>query len=207
MSSMSMSMSIDQLRTKVLELGTPAPTLSADDIRAAERQLGVRLPASYVEVITVIGNGPHGLFFELAPDDRGHWGWNSDDGDPRRWLRKFLRKPFRHTVETSTDDHPFFESDDWHQRLEEDSDAAYEWFGENRNDIIDEAWCDQHFQGSVAIKHYGCAIRDRLIISGPEAGNVWHSPEGLDFRLVPGPPFQQWLLEITTRRLAGDPWS
>ena len=39
--------------------------------------------------------------------------------------------------------------------------------------------------GAIPICHHGCAIRDWLVVSGPEAGNVWTDDRASDGGIFP----------------------
>jgi hypothetical protein len=205
---------LTELRKQGLEM---LPPLEPREVEEAETHFNVKFPDPYRRIILTLGNGGDRFFFPLRKDAAGLWTFDGD-GDKSSWLREFLPKPFPHLRKTAIQDHPFFTESDWAERwnnaeTDDETDELWDWFEEHRDEIIDEAWLDRHFQGSAAIKHYGCAIRDRLVVSGDLAGTVWHSPEGLDFELCPRKNeggdlirFDEWLLDLLIRRLAGDDW-
>src|SRR5436305_7308991 len=49
-----------------------------------------------------------------------------------------------------------------------------EEFDRALNAFEDRYWNPDNVNGAIPICHQGCANRDWLIVSGPEAGNMWH---------------------------------
>lgn len=182
--------------------------LSLLDVEDAESQFGIRFPDSYRNVITQIGNGGDYHFFPLLKDQLGRWYWQGDgDGEHER-CRTELSLPFPHAADANIYDHPFFSSSDWLESQEiacelgnDAEDFLWGWFDEHRWDVVESEWMNRHFQGSVDIVHYGCAMRSRLVTAGKLAGTVWHTGDSLDFDIGPskGPDgrpmqFDEWFL-------------
>ncbi|MFJ6567822.1 hypothetical protein ACIQNU_10390 [Streptomyces sp. NPDC091292] len=63
---------------------------------------------------------------------------------------------------------------------DEDSyEAAYEAWQEREYQLL---WPEERTFGAICLCHLGCALRQWLIVSGPEAGRVWddHRADGVD---------------------------
>lgn len=62
---------------------------------------------------------------------------------------------------------------------------------ENAND--DELFDDRYICGSIVLSHQGCGYYDRLVITGPQAGQVWSDGRVSDQGIVPlGCDFYTW---------------
>src|SRR6266404_2538792 len=46
-------------------------------------------------------------------------------------------------------------------------------------------WNSENVNGAIPICHKGCAYRDWLVVSGPEAGHVWHDARADQAGLYP----------------------
>jgi len=128
----------------------------------------VRLPLEYRGFLLSIGNGGAGPYhgvFKLGEIDDGfnYKAWRENDG-----FVGVLSEPFAHTRPwNDLSGMPAFD----------DSRAGDgEWEDEywRRWDAWDACyWSSANVNGAIPIGHHGCAIRDWLIVTGPEAGNVW----------------------------------
>ena len=148
------SLSVFGAETHRYELGRP---LSDAEVKDFEQRTRIRLPLDYRAFITELGNGgagPYNGLFPLGLSDSGYdltpWKEGVAVGD--------LRAPF-----------PYVERWNWPPaRLTPqgyESQAEYE-------SVIDQYWAPP--DGAFPIYHRGCALRDLLVVSGPEAGHVWY---------------------------------
>lgn len=136
------------------------PTLSEPELTEFENDHGIRLPADYRQFLLRVGNGGAGPYyglFRLGEMDDGF------DFGPWGVFVGQLSAPFPHTEawndlagkpddEAATDEHEY--------------DELIEAFEKRYFDTC-------HVQGAIPICHLGCALRQWLVITGPEAGNVW----------------------------------
>ncbi len=147
------------------------PTLDLSKVEEFETQYGVGLPADYRLFITEIGNGGAGPYYGLFPFGyhdamRGLCKWNED------WpLVGDLSAEFPHDSAWNLPDEfwkqmpdpplgtpPEVEDkmlEDWNQQLEQ------------------RYWNPEIMKGAIPIAHLGCALRQWLVINGPQSGFVW----------------------------------
>ncbi|WP_220498494.1 SMI1/KNR4 family protein [Rhodopirellula sp. JC639] len=126
-----------------------------------EAKHDIKLPEDYRRFVTEIGNGGAGPFygvFKLGEMDNNfsHKRWKEDDG-----FIGVLAKPFPHTK--AWNDLPTYPE-------EQDDEDAYEAELEAFDEVY---WNSENVDGAIPICHQGCAYRNWLIVTGPEAGNVW----------------------------------
>lgn len=136
------------------------PTLSEDELTEFETDHGVRLPDDYRQFLLRVGNGGAGPYYGLFSlgemddgFDLGPWG----DFVGR------LSSPFPH-------------SDTWNDLIGKPDDSAVT--DSDEYDGLIEAFEKRYFDtcqvnGAIPICHLGCALRQWLVITGPEAENVW----------------------------------
>lgn len=142
------------------------PPLTERAVREFERAHRVTLPAEYRGFLIHVGNGgagpAYGLFKLGEMDDgHGHAPWRSPGGFVGE-----LSEPFPHTA-------PWNDlSGEPEEDLERDmaEDPEYE---EAYNLWEERYWSPFNVNGAVPICHLGCAYRQWLVVTGPEAGNVW----------------------------------
>lgn len=126
-----------------------------------ESQHEVALPEDYRRFIIDLGNGGAGPYYGIfklgeMDDCFNHKPWKENDG----FIGK-LAEPFPHT-EAWNDLHAYPE--------EKDDEDAYEV----ELDAFDKVyWDSKNVNGAIPICHQGCAYRNWLVVTGPEAGNVW----------------------------------
>jgi hypothetical protein len=133
-----------------------------DELHAFEHEYGVQLPEEYRMFLAHIGRGGAGPYyglFDFHQMDVGHGykAWRQDDG-----FVGILAKPFPYTDRWND---LSGEPDDELARKDE---AEYE-----RQLARFERRYWAQLDGAIPICHLGCALRQWLVISGPEAGNVW----------------------------------
>lgn len=136
------------------------PTLSEEELSEFETDRGIRLPDDYRQFLVRVGNGGAGPFYGLfrlgeMDDGFGHGPWGAFVGR--------LSSPFPH-------------SGPWNDLAGKPDDQAA--MNSEEYDALIEAFERRYFdtcqvEGAIPICHVGCALRQWLIITGPEAGNVW----------------------------------
>jgi hypothetical protein len=133
------------------------PAVPADEVAAFEERLGVGLPADYRAFLIEVGNGgagPHHGIFPMGTWDAGGHGVvdfrksKESLGDPS--------KPF-----------PYEEAWNW-------SEARLEELQEDDSGDLELEYLSVVVDGAIPICHEGCALRDWLVLTGKEAGHVWH---------------------------------
>ena len=138
------------------------PPLTLAELEAFEARHSCRLPDDYRLFITRAGNGGAGPYYGLFPlgrmdDGFGFADWRENDG-----FVGVLSDPFPH-IQPWND----VNGRPKHGSLSEDD------FMRER-DAFDKEYFDTHqVNGAIPICHLGCALRQWLIITGPEAGHVW----------------------------------
>lgn len=145
------------------------PPLSEETVREFEIQYRISLPPEYRGFLIHVGNGGAGPaygLFKLGEMDDGfeHKLWNENDG-----FIGVLSQPFPHTGP-------------WNDLSEE---PVYDESRENDPEWEDEYcrqvdrweervyWNTANVNGAIPICHLGCALRQWLVVTGSEAGNVW----------------------------------
>lgn len=145
------------------------PALSEEEVKQFEARHHITLPSEYRGFLIHVGNGgagpAYGLFKLGEMDDGfGHEVWKEKDG-----IIGVLSLPFPHTGPwNDLSEEPvydeFRESDpDWKEEYQRQMDA---W--EDR-----VYWNTANVNGAIPLCHLGCALRQWLVVTGPEVGNVW----------------------------------
>jgi hypothetical protein len=179
------------------------PTLSVDEVSSFERAWRCRLPEEYRSFLLSAGNGGAGPYYGVFPLGMAHSGfdlvefddWGFDLSVPfphsKAWNKEsllFVGAPQRDGFESEEDFEVAMEAWQDSEAAEKARDAYYLAAGTGR--------------GSVPICHQGCGFVDWLVLTGPEAGNVWHdfapdqggvAPVGTPSR--PRTTFSQWYLD------------
>lgn len=66
-------------------------------------------------------------------------------------------------------------------------------YDENETANDDELFDDRYICGSIVLSHQGCGYYDRLVITGPQAGQVWSDGRVSDQGIAPlGCDFYTW---------------
>lgn len=139
-----------------------SPVMSEAEVLDFETAHEVRLPEEYRTFLMTVGRGGAGPaygLFELGETDEGF--------DFRSWKE---RDGFVGTLKT-----PFPYSEPWNDLAGAPDDTLAETDQEEYWRLMsqfEERYYAQ-LDGAIPICHLGCAIRHWLIVSGPEAGNVW----------------------------------
>ena len=146
------------------------PPLDEATVAAFESSHGICLPEDYRGFLLYVGNGgagpAHGVFKLGEMDDaHDHKPWKAGDG-----FVGDLSKPFPHT--TPWNDLAGKPEMDEGVELDE---AQVDVFMA-RLDAWEEQryWHSRHVNGAIPICHMGCALRQWLVVTGPEAGHVWN---------------------------------
>jgi hypothetical protein len=186
------------------------PALSVDQVADFERTWRCRLPEDYRTFLLQLGNGGAGPYYGVFPLGKAHSGfdlveyttWGFDLGAPfphsRKWNDESLLKKGA-PLERDFDSYEDFEEamEAW-----QESEAGFK----ARDSYYDAAGTGQ---GSFPICHHGCGFVDWLVVTGPEAGHVWHDlapdqggvmPVGNAAR--PRTTFSQWYLDWLRATLA-----
>jgi len=139
------------------------PPLPEADVLAFEQQHTIRLPTEYRRFLIEVGNGGAGPYYGVLP-------LGLMDG-----VRSDL-EPWGDFVGTLAEPFTFREAwNDLTGRPEEDERDVNEDEYERRFNAFDERYCSASLMnGAFPICHIGCALRIWLVVSGAEAGNVWH---------------------------------
>lgn len=131
------------------------PPLDDSEVAAFEARYAIVLPADYREFVLHVGNGGAGPYYGVfrlgeMDDVHGHAAWVAGTfvGDPS--------KPFPHTQ-------PWNLSKDELEELQAT---------DGDEEILRRYWVP--VDGAIPLCHEGCALRDWLVVTGPEAGHVWH---------------------------------
>lgn len=128
------------------------PPIAEADVVRFEAEHGIQLPADYRAFLTRIAGGGLGPFYGIFPlgeSDEGKWKKMALVGDPAR--------PFPYETAWNLSEAELHE-------IQNDDYTDHEGY--------DEYWRPLH--GAIPISHQGCNLRDWLVVSGSEAGHVWH---------------------------------
>jgi hypothetical protein len=170
------------------------PALTEAEVSAFERRHNIHLPADYRHFLTAVGNGGAGPFYGVFPlgkiDRAGAQldSWSEADG-----FMGLLSQPFPLT-------------DSWNDLRGEPPDELAET-DEHEYWTQVEQFEARYFNsslvnGAMPICHEGCALRIWLVLTGGQAGYLWHDGRadrtGLTpLRLTDGSPvtFSGWYTE------------
>ena len=145
------------------------PRLSEEDVARFEAEHGIQLPAEYRAFLTCVGNGDVGPYYGVF-----RLGEMDDGNSFRRWEEcdgfvGTLAEPFPLTEAwNDIEGRPQFD-----EARGSDQDYMDEY--ERRLDAweSEKYWNPRLVNGAIPICHLGCALREWLVVTGPEAGNVW----------------------------------
>ena len=173
--------------------------LTPDEVDALEAQIGVALPDEYRTFLLEVGAGGAGPYYGIYParcQDR--WCWEGDGvelADLSRLAEPFpVQGPDPAALRALLDERP--EEEDYEQL--DDFDGAIEAWEQRWAALM---WSADRTVGAVVISTSGCAVRQWLVLSGPERGRIWWDGRVDDEDLEPlrddeGEPvsFAQWYL-------------
>jgi hypothetical protein len=148
------------------------PVLTDPEVRAVEAQWAVQFPDDYRTFLVEIGRGGAGPAYGIFPLvlAEGVWRWEGDGGD----LVSQPQKPFPYSAAWN----------DAFREREDDEDEDSYWA---EHDAWGEAvyWKPEKTHGAVCLCHEGCAMRDWLVVTGPERGHIWIDDRANDEGLMP----------------------
>jgi SMI1/KNR4 family protein SUKH-1 len=131
------------------------PPVHETVVAAFERKHSIRLPADYRAFLAELGNGGAGPYYGVF-----RLGEMDDNFDCKPWevgeLVGAPAKSFPHKEQWNL-------SADELERIQDSDDD---------DEILRTYWTP--VEGAIPLCHRGCALRDWLAVSGPEAGHVWH---------------------------------
>jgi len=143
--------------------------LTEDEILAVEKRYSITLPEDYRIFLLNVGNGGAGPaygLFKLGEEDDcfGFTTWERGGllGDPSQ--------PFIHQDKWNLPDSFWAEEPDEQGMSEEEYEDAYEAWIVREEEL---SWNPVIMNGAIPICHLGCALRQWLVVSGSEAGNIW----------------------------------
>ena len=146
------------------------PALPVEDVESLERHFEMSLPDDYRLFITSVGNGGAGPYyglFRLGEHDRQdtHCKWEEDSliGD--------LSKPFGHDAAWNATEALWSKRPDWPVAtpLAQQDQLMEAWDRE----IYESYWNPRVMDGAIPICHMGCALRQWLVVTGPQRGSLW----------------------------------
>lgn len=168
---------VENLREKVSVFGSSShnfellPALSEAQVLEAENQLGVTFPIEYRTFLLEVGAGGAGPFYGIFSlvKIEGEWTWDGDGGD----MSKNPEKPWRHDTHWNLDDHEVWalHPDEVDEELTDDEyDERYDDWDEK---FIEVYWDYKWTEGGICLCHEGCALRDWLVVTGEQRGQIW----------------------------------
>ncbi|WP_040684755.1 SMI1/KNR4 family protein [Nocardiopsis halotolerans] len=175
--------------------------LTPEELAELEGQVGTRLPTGYREFLLQVGAGGAGPSYGVFPVVRGadgRWRWHGDGADLTELRR--LAEPFPVTGPAPGRLAALRAREPREENFGdvEQFDVVYEAWDARMADLL---WSEERTVGALCLCHLGCALRRGLVVSGPEAGRVWHDGRVDDEDLRPltggdGTPltFTDWYL-------------
>lgn len=144
--------------------------LAEKAVRRVEVKYNFSLPEDYRWFLTHVGNGGAGPFYGVFP-----LGMNDDGHDLASWDKVGLIGPldqaFPHTQAWNLSESFWGEEpspgDD---TTEDEEEAMWEAWDEK---LMTHYWGPAIMQGAIPVCHEGCALRDWLVVTGPQAGTMW----------------------------------
>lgn len=139
------------------------PCIHESEIREFEERHSILLPPEYRYFLSIIGNGCEHLFKLGEMDqDFGFSRWSENDG-----FIGSLSKPFNFSCAWND-----LSGLPEYQAGGEEDPAWLEEYDRQR-DLFEEKYFFP-IDGAIPISHLGCAIREWLVVTGPERGSVWY---------------------------------
>lgn len=177
------------------------PPLSEAELGEFEGKHTISLPEPYRTFVSELSNGGPGPYYGLFP-----LGYFDAAGGPlERWkegdgFAGNLSEPFPHSKTWNLSDARFNRPEYFETDEEEEA-----WC----RALDNEMWRPELVNGAFPICHQGCAIRNLLVVSGPERGNVWVDDRPNDGGIYPddcgsqpGTPFLNWYLNWLDNSIA-----
>lgn len=129
----------------------------------------IQLPSEYRHFIGQIGNGGAGPYYGLFRLGEMDDGFAFSTWQDSQFVGK-LCVPWPHRNRWNLSDAEFEAFDERWNALDGNADAQ-----ERATEEFDQRYWDCALvNGAIPICHHGCALRDWLVVTGPEAGQVWH---------------------------------
>ncbi|MEV7774338.1 SMI1/KNR4 family protein [Kitasatospora sp. NPDC086791] len=171
------------------------PPLTEHQVREAEEQLGITLPADYRGYLLHVGAGSeHHRVRELHRTEHG-WRWRDD----HQTLLPLLATPFPdHDTALAAEDEV------WARAPKEEDYADPAAFDAARAAWRTEAEAaeDARVAGAVFLVSGGCGFATLLVVGGPQRGTMWFDGRGTCDRLNPlltddhrPATFAEWLVD------------
>lgn len=177
------------------------PPLPRAKLESFEAEHSIVLPEPYRTFISELSNGGAGPYCGLFP-----LGYFDGSGGPlERWsegdgFAGQLSRPFPHRQPWSLPDSRYKCPDAFETEEEEEA-----WY----KALEDETWKPELVDGAFPICHQGCAIRNLLVVTGPERGKVWVDDRASDGGIFPegddpnsGISFFDWYSDWLDRSIA-----
>jgi SMI1 / KNR4 family (SUKH-1) len=146
--------------------------LSPGELADLEAQLGVDLPADYRSFLLEVAAGGAGPCYGVFSVRRGEGGWSwSGDGAELTDL-ELLPRPFPGPIgsdalsafyDTEPDEDDFEDEDEYAAALAE--------FDRREEQVV---WSSARTAGALCLCHLGCALRQWLVVAGPQRGTMWN---------------------------------
>ncbi|MER7420897.1 SMI1/KNR4 family protein [Micromonospora peucetia] len=149
---------------------TLEPPLHAAELAELEGQLRVELPEEYRSFLLTAGRGGAGPAYGLFPPHRvdGRWAWEGDGADLTD--RDTLARAFPHTEAFNPADALPEPPDEEDFDTVEAFNEAEEAYGERYDAVV---YAPEHSIGLLYLCHLGCALREALVVTGPQRGRMW----------------------------------
>lgn len=132
------------------------PVVPEKTLAAFEKKHGIVLPADYRDFLRLVGDGGAGPYYGVF-----RLGEMDDNYEHAKWKARshFVGAP----------EEPFPHRSAWNLSEEELEEIQG---SEDDEAIMARYW--KPVNGAIPICHEGCALRDWLVVTGPEAGRIWH---------------------------------
>lgn len=142
--------------------------LAPRDLASFESRFSVGLPQDYRDFLLHVGNGGAGPFYGVFR--LGEVDWNHDHAT---WEKSGLlgdpSEPFQHSKAWNLSP-AFFAKEPNYDECDDPDDAYERW----SNTLDEEYWGGHIMNGAIPLCHEGCANRYWLVVTGKEAGAMWH---------------------------------
>lgn len=182
------------------------PPLTDKEVQHVEEKYRFSAPEDYRLFLTTIGNGGAGPFYGVFPLEM-----NDDGHDLAPWdkvgLIGPLDQPFPHTKAWNLPASFWKEGPAPEEDItEEEEDKLWEAWDEK---LEEKYWNSSVMQGAIPVCHEGCAQRDWLVVTGPQAGTMWRDMRADNVGIAPlmnkdGTPmtFSDWYLDWLSSNLS-----